>query len=513
MKKRIIVAIVVLLVVASGHARAALINQGNGLIYDTDLNITWYQVSSGRLWTDGSLDTRISTYLANLTVNGITGWRLPTANKADIINHIYNTGELGHLYYTELGNVPSGGLTNTGPFTGLRSDWYWTSTVANTAAMKQYYVLDFNSGTWGQECGMVSMSDGAYALVVHDGNVGDNTAPVLTISTLASGSYTNNQVLGVTGTATDAGSGIRSLTINGAVVVVENGSFSSSVILSQGTNTIITIASDNAGNSATDTRTIIYDPAAPVLTVTTPADKTVTRQPTVTVAGTVDETATVTVRGTPVPVIDGAFTTDLSLIDGINTVEIIATDRSGNRATVTKSILYNAAARLVTLPLAPGWNFISMPIDPEYRTIGTVLNNITPHVRIVWGYDNQNKRWLKYNPHLQGSTLDTLESGKGYWIYMDGSANLSITGFDVFPAARLYPGWNLVGYNGTNNADAGPSLMSIQGRWNAIWCWDGGLWYGMHESFAIPALIEQLTRMYRGKAYWIKAKEGMEWSQ
>ncbi len=165
-----------------------LIDEGNGLIYDKDQNITWYQVSSDRLWTDGGLNTRVSTYIANLNVNGITGWRLPTANKDDIKNNIYNTGELGHLYYVGLGNTLAGGLQYAGPFTGLQAGPYWTGTIAVDGPMKQYYVLDFNSGTWGTDCGMVSMSDGAYVLAVHDGNVGvvDTTAPTVTAFSIPS---------------------------------------------------------------------------------------------------------------------------------------------------------------------------------------------------------------------------------------------------------------------------------------------------------------------------------------
>jgi len=151
----------------------SLIDLGNGLIYDRDLNVTWYQVSSDKLWTVGNSNTMITTYLDNLNVNGITGWRLPRANKTDIENNISNTGELGHLYYTALGNTLSGGLQQTGPFTGLKAGPYWTKTVAIEGTMKEYYVLDFNSGIWGVDCGMAGMSEGAYVLAVHDGDAAD----------------------------------------------------------------------------------------------------------------------------------------------------------------------------------------------------------------------------------------------------------------------------------------------------------------------------------------------------
>ncbi len=115
----------------------------------------------------------ITNYLSSLKVNGISGWRLPRANKGDIEDNIYDTGELGHLYYVGLGNTLSGGLQQTGPFTGLNAGPYWTGTVALEGSMKEYYVLDFNSGIWGSDCGMSGMSDGAYVLAVHDGNTAE----------------------------------------------------------------------------------------------------------------------------------------------------------------------------------------------------------------------------------------------------------------------------------------------------------------------------------------------------
>ena len=50
----------------------------------------------------------------------------------------------------------------------------------------------------------------------------------------------------------------HSLTINGAPVTIQNGSFSYALTLATGLNTITTIAMDNAGNTTTDVRGIIF---------------------------------------------------------------------------------------------------------------------------------------------------------------------------------------------------------------------------------------------------------------
>ena len=77
------------LAVASFNSYAALIDRGNGLIYDDDLDITWLQ-DANYAKTSGYTDT-ISTFFADgrmswaqaqtwvnqLEFAGFTNWRLP----------------------------------------------------------------------------------------------------------------------------------------------------------------------------------------------------------------------------------------------------------------------------------------------------------------------------------------------------------------------------------------------------------------------------------------------------
>ena len=140
MKRIFVLAVMMAMVLGfstQAHANLDLIGQGTSvhgtynLIYDTDLNITWYDYTSpmdnwqNQLdWADGlSVTTGAATY---------TDWRLPTALNQDGTGPCfgYCTGsEMGHLYYTELGNTSGvGGLTNTSDFQNLYSSVYWTST-------------------------------------------------------------------------------------------------------------------------------------------------------------------------------------------------------------------------------------------------------------------------------------------------------------------------------------------------------------------------------------------------
>lgn len=91
----------------------------------------------------------------------------------------------------------------------------------------------------------------------------DSDAPLITISAPADGITTSQSALTVSGAVQDATP--VTITINGgAVALGANGSFSTSVALVTGTNTIAVSATDAAGNVATQTRTVIRDNSPPL---------------------------------------------------------------------------------------------------------------------------------------------------------------------------------------------------------------------------------------------------------
>lgn len=141
------------------HGRDLDGNAANGdeAYYDTALDITWladanYAQTSG-YDTDGRMSwDAAQTWVAQLNVNGFTGWRLPDVKPADGSSFDYNfsyggsagfgynitstQSELAHLYYVTLGNKgdydASGnfqvdfGLQNSGPFSNVQPYYYWS---------------------------------------------------------------------------------------------------------------------------------------------------------------------------------------------------------------------------------------------------------------------------------------------------------------------------------------------------------------------------------------------------
>jgi hypothetical protein len=174
------------------------------------------------------------------------------------------------------------------------------------------------------------------------------SAPILSISALSDGSYINTATLNITGNAS-AAAGIQSVTVNGqSVTVMADGSFSTALPLVTGANTVTVIATDKAGSQKSDTRTINYDPVAPLLTVPAPPDNSTSTASFVTVSGSVNETATVAVTnnlGSPqfATMSDNNFTTVVNLESGVNTITIVATDLAGNTSSAKRTVTYDTS--------------------------------------------------------------------------------------------------------------------------------------------------------------------------
>jgi len=186
-----------------GHA--TLIDNGGGLIYDTDLNITWYdytyapqnQGNGG----DGATWDQAMSWATGLNAGGVVGWRLPHVLPVNGSGYNYNwsahgstdvgynisapgsvypgstSSEMAYLYYVELGNKgeydingnfpqPGWGLVNMGPFYNLRPFHYWSGTECSLYA---YNAWHFGFGNGAQIINYELNTN--FALAVHSGDV------------------------------------------------------------------------------------------------------------------------------------------------------------------------------------------------------------------------------------------------------------------------------------------------------------------------------------------------------
>jgi RHS repeat-associated protein len=190
----------------------------------------------------------------------------------------------------------------------------------------------------------------------------DTQSPQLTVSSPAEGFATNADSIDVTGTVSDATA--TGVTANGIPLSVQAGEFSGRIAVAVGGNVVTVIATDAASNTATEMRNVIRDTTPPALTVSSPTDQLVTDQETLTVSGTVSDAlaVTVTANGVGLQVESGAFSGQISLVEGPNTVIVRAEDAAGNAAADTLTVTLEGAA------LPPDPATVAPDIDPTVAT-------------------------------------------------------------------------------------------------------------------------------------------------
>src|SRR6266496_4134155 len=254
-------------------------------------------------------------------------------------------------------------LAVTAPANGLITN-HTPVTVSGSVTDATPVTVDVNGiplpvDATGAFTGAVTLTEGSNTLTVTATDAASNATsqprtvildthpPVLAVTAPANGFITNHTPVTASGSVTDAT--VVTVTVNGAPLAVgSDGRFSGSVPLTEGSNTLTTVATDAAGNATTDTRSVTLDTHPPALAVTAPTDGLITRVTPVTVSGTVTDATPVTVdvNGIPLPV-DGAgvFTGQVPLAEGANPLTVTAHDAATNTATVVRIVTLDKIGR------------------------------------------------------------------------------------------------------------------------------------------------------------------------
>ena len=137
--------------------------------------------------------------------------------------------------------------------------------------------------------------------------------------------------------------------VNGISATVTDVNFTVQVPLKEGNNTITAVAEGPFGSLGTDSIQVTLDSTPPTMTISSPADGTVTDADSVTVAGMINDIvvgtvngnqATVTVNGDPAAVANRSFlTVDVALSTGENTVTATGLDKAGNTASASITVI------------------------------------------------------------------------------------------------------------------------------------------------------------------------------
>ena len=152
--KKLMIAVCMMICIAT-NANADLIDRGGGLIYDTDLNITWMQDTNPTYMTWQNA----MAWASALEYQGYDDWRLPSMT----INYMNwttnpNCAEMAHLSLVDQINYD-----NPGPFT-IGRNYYWANNAKGSivAFSSNYPVTEFYTNRWsgGERLGAWAVRNG-----------------------------------------------------------------------------------------------------------------------------------------------------------------------------------------------------------------------------------------------------------------------------------------------------------------------------------------------------------------
>lgn len=220
----------------------------------------------------------------------------------------------------------------------------------------------------------VPLTDGSNAIAVQAvdlaGNTGGSTAtvlfsrvPAVRITAPETLALFNSSPITVSGTVDDS---TASVVVNGVTASVSGGSFSASVPLQEGNNTLTAVATDSFGQVGTASVQVTLDTTPPRMTIDSPADGFVATNPSITVTGMINDIvvgtvnggqAQVTVNGIAAEVANRSFlVADVPLSAGPNTLAAIGVDRAGNAARTSIIVTFEPVVARPQIQLISGNN-------------------------------------------------------------------------------------------------------------------------------------------------------------
>jgi hypothetical protein len=228
--------------------------------------------------------------------------------------------------------------------------------------------LRAGSGDWVQAEGAtewsatLELAEGDNSIVAEAADAEGNTAralltvrvdslpPVVTITYPPQGLLVNATSIELTG-KTEPGCTVL---IDGEAAPFYLGQFSATVPLQEGPNEITVTARDAAGNVGSASVSVTRDTIPPALTLTSPQNGEVTGRAVMTVSGTAEPGARVAVNGADSVRSGPFFSTDIMLVEGVNTIHVQAEDAAGNQASITVRVIMDRTAPLIFLDLVNG---------------------------------------------------------------------------------------------------------------------------------------------------------------
>jgi len=255
------------------------------------------------------------------------------------------------------------------------------------------------------------------------------TAP--SIASPADGSFTNE------GTVTVEGSAAPTTTVHiyndgeevATTAANDDGSYAVEVTLNEGTNVLTAKASTEQGiTDPSEPVTVVYDPNAPELTITSPADGSKIKKETVTVTGAIADANldAVTVNGSAATVENGTYSARVMLDEGMNEIKVIAKDKAGN---VTEE---------------------SVTVDVKYTA--PVISDLKP----------DQDQTLKKGESVKIEFTSEADLDATFAIHMPLTSNSQTTNATELPMSEVSPGYYVGYYTATKDVVADGAIVEVK---------------------------------------------------
>lgn len=244
------------------------------------------------------------------------------------------------------------------------------SVTAGVAALAGPVVYT-SATTW--KCDVTGLVVGENTISVTASNAAGNRTPVQSVSvtylapppalsvTSVVPGLTNVAILVVTGTV-DAGATVTvtntTTAVSGAAAVAGT-TWSYTVALAEGMNSISVSAQKPMGSAAIAALGVTLDTAAPLLTVSALSDGSYAGSQIQNITGNVSDSSAVTVliNDVQADLVNGTFSVPVTLVNGSNPITVMASDAAGNVTRDSRNIFYD-----VTSPVID----IASPVDNSF---------------------------------------------------------------------------------------------------------------------------------------------------
>ncbi len=203
----------------------------------------------------------------------------------------------------------------------------------------------------------------------------DKTLPLLAITAPAGGSTVTASPLSLTGTVSDALSGVAGVTCNGANATLSQGNVSCGVALVSGANTISVVATDVAGNARIVSVSVTYTPSPTDTTLPT-ISSTVTPTPNAAGWSKADTTVSFTCADAGSGIDTCSSPVTVTAETASQTITGTAKDKAGNTATTSATVKLDKTLPLLAITAPAGGSIVTASPVSVTGTVSDALSGV-----------------------------------------------------------------------------------------------------------------------------------------